>query len=387
MAEDFISGALAGQQFKQGQEAIAERPQLFELSMAEGKQKLQAEALTIEERQMTLDNSKALQKLQGGVLKSLATQPTDPSADPTEQTTNSLFAIGTADILGGFPQQGGEFIKQATAIAKNHADITIKGSEAQQKKLSFVAGGLADVHDQQSWETFNMMAASEFKGAMDPKIAGKPYSPQLIKMLMDSTQTLLQKARTERENALSRLDAVHVQESEARVPLIRAQEQAALATAAAKRKNTGKASEAKAQDINRVADLITTSYPDVPKDQARTLAGPIAEEAVKLVKEQELTPPQAYHKAFNRARDHGSFWGLKEGRVRAGTAAEKPLPIPMADGKADLSAMTNNMFYSDPRYPGVSFVFDKARGGLVKVTEKAGSEAADDDEEPKDDEE
>lgn len=308
MAEDFISGALAGQQYKQNQEALREQPQLFELSMAEGKAKLASSQMDLQERQTALDNAKAIQQIQAKAMRSVTMGQADPNSDPTQKTTDALEAMGMADIEGGFPVQGAELLKQSAVIAKDHATIMKEQTDAQEKKLNFVAGGLQDVHDQASWDQFNMLATAEFKGTMDPRIAKQPYSPQLIKMLRDTTQTQLQKAETDRNKAQTRLDDVEARQHEAEIPLERARTAAEEALAAQRRKNAGESGQPSKEDLEAAYDLVRPSSKSGGKGAtaadnaaAKAAALPIAERTAQLVK-QGLSRSAAAARAYQEEK-------------------------------------------------------------------------------------
>lgn len=314
MADDFISGALAGQSFKQNAETLREQPQLFELSMAEGQAKLATSQMDLKERQTALDNAKAIQQIQSKALRRLSLGQMDSTADPTQATTDALQTMGMAEIEGGFPVQGAELLKQSVTIAKDHAEIISKQSDTKIKKFSFAASGLSDVHDEASWREFKMLAQSEYKGALDPKIADRPYSPELIKMLQDGAQTQLQKAQTERDRASTRLSNVEARKDEAEIPLEKARTEAEEALAAQRRKNAGESGQPAKEDLAAAYAAVKGDFgKGADKEAATAAALPIAERTAQLVR-QGVPRSSAVAKAYQeeKAKSGSRLQGLSK---------------------------------------------------------------------------
>ena len=372
MAEDFISGALAGQQFRQQAETIREQPQLFELSMAEGRTKLAGAQMDLQERQSALDNAKAIQQIQAKALKAAQLGQGDPNADPTEKTTDMLQAMGTADIEGGYPVQGAELLKQSVVIAKDHAEIVSKQSETQQKKLSFVTSGLDDVmaspDPQKAWRDFNMLAASEFKGALDPKIANRPYDRQFIQMLRDTAQTQLQKSEADRNKAQERLADVEARKNEAEIPLERARTRAENALADQREKNAGIAGGPSKADLDAAYDAVKGEFgKGADKEAAKAASRPVAERAAQLIKQQGLPRSVAIDKAIQeeKAKPGSRLSGLSKPPAVAEAGVEM---IDNLLGMLD-KAEASNMRITG--YPGmIRRVAKEDIGGTVGLTDE-----------------
>jgi hypothetical protein len=370
MADDFVSGMLAGQEYSQKQ-------QLFQLSQAEG-------AVKVETQRFALENAKLMQQRQEKALSLMSLGMGHPSSDPTEVTSNILYSMGNAEIEAGLLDQGADHIKQASTIQEQHSQIVLHQTEDKIKRFTFFGDLLKDVQpgDEAGWSRAKMIYQSQFAGQLDPKIANQPFTAELKSALEAGTQTALQKAQTEAATARKAAADAETSLNKIKPTYYEALTREADARAANLERAGGSPFTAKSTDVNAVTDLITAKYPDVSKDVARTLARPVAEEAVKISKQTGIPLSQAYKKAFNAAAAEHRFLGLKPERVRPGESAKNPLPIPMKDGKPDLASMEDNKFYSDPRYPGVPFAFDKERGGLVRMAEGDESEEVPEEEEP-----
>lgn len=363
---------------------------LYELGMAEG-------ALKIETQKFALDNAKLMQQRQEQAIKMMQMAvPGTPgggqaNSDPSAATANTLYEMGNIEIQSGLIEQGGEHIKQGAALQENHLKILNEQDKMKIKKFDFAANLLQDVHDQTSWDQMKTIYQAQFSEPLDPKVSNQPYSPQLIDMLKSGAQTSLQKANERAAEARAKAAEATVKLDQVKIPYyVALKDQAVARTSNLKKVGAGQVLP-KPTDVARVTDLITDSYPDTPKDKAHILAQSVAEEARRLNVEDGLPLSQAYKKSFNEAKSRGDFWGLREGKHRSGEDVSKPLEIPMKDGKADLDSMTNNAFYKDARYPDAVFVFDKGRGGLVRVAKEPAAKptkaAAEDDDDTSEDDE
>lgn len=354
---------------------------LYALGMAEG-------ALKIETQKFALDNAKLMQSRQEQAIKMMqlaqpGTPGVKPTDDPTANVADVLYKMGGAEIESGLLEQGADHIKQASTLQENHQKIVNQTTADKIKKYDFAANLLNDVHDQSSWDQMKLIYQSQFNEQLDPKINNQPYSPQLIDMLKAGAQTSLQKANQAAADARAQASKATIQLNKVKTPYYTA----LTAQAAQRTKNLAKTGAAgvlpKAADTNAVARLITSRFDDVESDKAHVLAGPIAEEAARMIKEDNIPPSEAYARAYNHAKNKGDFWGLKPKRNKAGSVPEKPIPVPMKDGKVDVSKMSeSNQFYEDPsgQNPGVPYVYNKATNRLIRVTPEArGSSDKEDD--------
>jgi hypothetical protein len=352
---------------------------LFNLRMAEG-------AIDLQTKQLTLDNARLMQTRQEQAIKLMQLAGGKPQAtsgdNPTSDISNTLMDMARIDFASGLPEQGLAATKQAVALQVGHSKIVEQTTTDQIRKFSFLSNSLSEVHDQASWEQAKLIYQSNFPGQLDSRVANHPWTPEFGRQLMAGTQTALQKANAELAKARTDDVKVNGQLAELRKPMVVQQTRVFKDRADALEKNGGVDAVPKAAAIRRVQDLIVEAYPDIDKEDARTQATVVAQDAARRVAA-GVSPLAADKQAFEANRK--LFFGLKPARVRPGTKSSNPLPVPLKGGKPDPSQMVDNMIYDgkDLGHPGEAYAFDKARGGFVKVT-KGDTSEEDPDGEPAD---
>jgi hypothetical protein len=203
-------------------------------------------------------------------------------------------------------------VKEASGLAANHAKIVGETTKAQIEKFSFFSNLADDVKDQKSWDQAKMLYQSQFPGQLDPKIANRPYSPELIEQLKAGSQTALQKAQTEDAKAQEVLRKADARRADSQLSLDRErlnlekQREARLSKAGGTEKLPTPA------EIKMAADLVKQDRgADVATSTAEAAGLPIAERAKTLMRVNGIPASQAFKQAFTEAKTKGDLEGIK----------------------------------------------------------------------------
>lgn len=238
----------------------------------------------------------------------------------------------------GMPDKAREYATAGSNIRKNQVDLTEKRLDGDIKEMNLMGSLLADVKDATSWRRANAMFQMQ-TGRPSPW-AQVPYNDQIVDRLRTGVQTAKDRALTKAALARESASEAEVKEREARVPLIRAQKELTEQRTANLRKAGATGQIPKSGDIQAITDLMFKDFggSQTPED-ARVLARPVAEEALRLQKEQNLSKSEASMRAYQKAKARGDFGGLKPRRPDKGSANA---PLEMPDQPSKLKA---NMYY------------------------------------------
>ena len=104
----------------------------------------------------------------------------------------------------------------------------------------------------------------------------------------------------------------------------------------------------KAGQLQAIVDQASVVYPGADPADLRVRSRPLAEEMVKMMKEQHLTQSEAATRVFQQARRGKVFAGLRTAPVIPGSKSSKPLPLPESQDK-----MQENQWYMVEGVPKV----------------------------------
>lgn len=335
MAQDFISGMLAGQQYVEGKQKI----ELNKFLLAEAPVKLEEEKLALKIATTDYSKREAMAKMLAQNHDKIPT-----GQNPLDNAANALYEMGSAAAQSGLPEEAIKDFKEASAIKAQQSRAAYQQWEETLQKTKFGDQMLATAHDEASWQHMNHLV--EMITGQKSVLADKPYSPELVAALKESSQT----KRTAAQEALTKAQTAEQrtleQVNQARIPLVKAQAEAAQIRADALKKAGGIGAMPSTKVVSAVADAIKASDPDMDAAVARTLARDIAPRVQELVEDEGKTQQQAVHAAVREAKRNGTIPSVKPGRVTPGSLPTKPLPLPA--NPTDPEAYVDGQWYTMP---------------------------------------
>jgi hypothetical protein len=326
MPEDFISGALAGQEY-----------QLNKLKLLEAPIKLEQDKLALKISQQDYDRRQQL----ANILSQHATRIPE-GQNPLTNAAQSLLEIGSAEAQAGMVEEATTTLAHASTITAQQEDAAYKQWQTVLQKTKFADSLLANVHDQASLDQAN--AYVELATGQPSALKGKKFSPELIETLKKSSET----KRTEAQEALTKAQTdkarADTQAAAELVTLRKTQESLNTTREENLRKVGGDSQIAKPKNISAVTDAIVKDSGDTmsPAD-ARVFARDIALDVEKRMDRDHQTQAQAVTSALDFAKKHGTLAGITPARVRPGQSPKKGLPLP-----TDASGYKDNMWYEAP---------------------------------------
>ena len=357
--QDFISGALAGQEYRMNKFKLLEAPV-----------KLEQEKLALKIGQQDYDRR---QKVAEFLTQHSASIP--DGLNPLTNAANSLVQLGAVEAGAGMVEESTKTLAQASSIMSQQEDVAYKQWQTVLQKTRFADQILAGVTDQHSFEQANayIRQATGEPSALE----GKQYSPELIEDLKKATQA----KRTDAQEALTRIQTdkakVEMEAAKELIPLRKSQESLNAAREAVIKKSGGGGLIASPKNIAAVTDyLVKDSGDSMSTADARVFARDIALDVEERMKRDRQTQPQAVASAVDWANKHGALAGIPPAHARPGQSAKKPLPLP--DKVEDFK---DRMWYEAPDGPRW---FDEETGKVYKPGEGPKKKGEDEDEDEDD---
>src|SRR5271166_271611 len=314
MADDFISGMLAGQQFVEGKQKIA----LNKFLLQEAPVKLEQEKLALKISTADYDKREAMAKL--------LAQHHDkvPSGgNPLNNAADALLEMSSDAVQVGLPEEALKYAKEASTIKTQQVNAAYKQWEETIQQTRFADQMLATAHDQASWDQMNSLV--EMTTGQPSHFKGSAYRPELVEQLRQASaakRTAAQEALTEAQKNKTDVDT---KLDKARIPLVEAQTRAANARADNIAKVGGTIST---KGLSAITDAIRAQDPNMDPSVARDLARSIAPRVADIMEDEGKDQIQATHAAIREAKRDGTIPSAKPGRVTPGTLPAKPLPLP-----------------------------------------------------------
>jgi len=181
MADDFISGALAGQQYQLNKFLIQEAP------------------LKVEQEKLALDIGRADFDARQKLANMLAAKPPPQGKDPLENAENALLTMGSYAAQVGLPEQASADLAKAGTIAQQREQAAYEKWQEAQGQAKFSESILANVHDQASLDLANRYI--ELQTGKKSALEGQKYSPELIETLKQATETHRTQAQEDYDRA------------------------------------------------------------------------------------------------------------------------------------------------------------------------------------------
>lgn len=335
MAEDFISGMLAGQQYVEGKQKI----ELNKFLLAEAPVKLEEEKLALKVANSDYQRKEALAKMLAQHQDKIPT-----GQNPLDNTSNALMEMSSDAIAVGLPEEGLKYAKEASTIKAQQSRAAYQQWEETIQKTRFSDQMLATAHDEASWKQMNQMV--EMVTGQKSALADRPYSPELVEALKQasaSKRTTAQEALTKAQEAEQRtLERVNSE----RVGLVKLQKENEQLRNERLRKDGGGGALPSPKLVSSISDAIRKDDPNMDPSAARDFARTIAPNVADIMDSEGKTEIQAVHAAIRQAKRDGSIPSAKPGRVTPGSLPAKPLPLPT--NATDPKAYVDGQWYLMP---------------------------------------
>lgn len=316
-------------------EADIRAQELHELSLGEGKVRLEQAQITLQSQKRMMELLQ--QQLSGGQAKPGSAPP--EAGDSAEEMASIMDLMANLSIRSGMPAQAKDFATAGSTIRHQAAEIQKDRTNQMMTELNTISALMDGVHDQASWQRANAMYQMQF-GKPTP-YAKLPYNPQVVAELRKGIATAKDRALTSAAQAREKASIAAEKERTARIPLIRAQTQLAAERTKALQKAGATQKLPKASDVKAITDLMFKDFgASLSSEDARVLARPVAERMLDIMKSSNLPASQAAVKAYEEAKNAGDFGGIRMRRQRPGTSSAMPLDLP-----SDKSKLKTNMYY------------------------------------------
>jgi hypothetical protein len=310
--------------------------QMNQYKLQEAPIKLQEEQIALQQDKMELQQKTKLLSLMQNIKPPRDVSTTDAVADVYTQ-------MAMAELQAGNPEASLKMANGASELLNRASSVDARTYRMQNDRLSKFANILSQSPDSQQGFTqaIQAMLAADPGVARDPKfqaLAKQGWQPGLIPKLERSVLSAKDQAeidyKQKQELHLTTEDAV----GRANIGLINARKKHIEDTDAAKAKEGGIV--VKAADRNLILKMAEAKWPGADSNDLYVRSQAVAEEMVKMRKDQHLTDSEAGARAFTASEKDGRWKGLKMAPVRAGTSAAKPLPFAKGDTPEP------NMWYS-----------------------------------------
>src|SRR5204862_3107320 len=104
----------------------------------------------------------------------------------------------------------------------------------------------------------------------------------------------------------------------------------------------------KAKQLQAITDMAKVDFPGADDADIRVRSRPLAEEMVKMMRDQHLSESEASRRVYEAARGSGVFSGLRMAPVITGSKPGKPLAAPAKP--ADVQPNIWYLFPEDPAH-------------------------------------
>lgn len=276
--------------------------QLFNLSMAEGQQKLEVGRRAIAQQDAQLAALRKMAAAQAGQT---------PADEPTQLEHIAQIMLDT-----GQPDAYREMVSTAATLRHNQAESQKIQMDLGQTKLKLLGtlyeGVTDDATKQRADAMYPMQLAAMGLPPEKSPYAGQRFSPQLVTDLQNGVTTALQRIDMDKARAeIQRINDTDVAERH-RVALIDAETESHKAYVARVKKAGGDTPSDKA--LEPITDLIAGDYGKQTKDnlpERRSIARDIYDRAQDYVNNSGLTREEAMKKAYQDAKQRGTMKGLE----------------------------------------------------------------------------
>lgn len=318
--------------------------QLNKTKLEEAPVQLEQQRVTLAKDKLALaEQMKMLQLMQG-------IKPMEHGSTP-DTMADLLSQMSMIQLQSGMPDAAAKTAGEASKLQENASKIDYRSFRMQSDRLSKFANVLAAVPDSPAGLTqaIQTIMAEDPSAMKDPKfqnLAKQPWKPGLIPLLQRSVLTAKEQAEVKYRNAAEAHADASAKLDTKRIGLIDAQTKLANDRDKAIRKEGGK--PPKADDRKAIIDQINRDFTGADQADVFTRARPLAEEMVKMIRDEHLTQNEAAVRVYEKARSAGAFAGLRMTPVPKGTKPGVPLTVPKGAKPSELQQNKWYLFKGEP---------------------------------------
>jgi len=308
--------------------------------------RLKEAPIELQKNEVELQRDKIALQQQVTVLSKMQNLKPPTEADNPDSLAGVLSQVAQIQLEAGLPDAAAKTASEASRLLENSSKIDARAYKMQTERMSKFANILSGVPDTPQGYALALqtMLASDPGVAKDPgfqKLMKQPWQPGMVARLQQAVVTRKEQAEIDyRGKAAKHAQAAAVVDQH-RVGLIDAQKK--LAEDRDKHIDKEGGSVVKADDRKAIFDQIMRDYPGADPSDASVRARPLAEEMVKMMREQHLTQSQAAVRVYENARSAGAFGGLRQAPIAKGSKPGMPLDLPT--GKDAEKKLQQNQWY------------------------------------------
>ena len=298
--------------------------------------KLQSEQIGLIRDKISLQQDLKMLQLMGGL------QP--GQADSPDQMAGMMSQVAMLELRAGKVDSAAVMAAKASSIQENASKIDYRQYRMQNDRFTKFASVLSGVQDspQGMSQALQTMMSLDPRVAQDPKfqaLAKTPWRPGLVASLRNQVLTEKDKAEIRYRNAATEHATAAATVDRNRVDLIKSQKKY-LDDRDKQLDKTG-AIPYKAEQLKAVTDQATRDYPAADMADIRVRSRPLAEEVVKMMRQDRLTLSEASTRVYENAKRTGVFSGLRQMPSIKGSKPGVALPLP-----AKAEQMQENQWYT-----------------------------------------
>lgn len=298
--------------------------------------KLQSEQIGLIRDKISLQQDLKMLQLMGGL------QP--GQADTPDQMASMMSQVAMLELRAGKVDSAAAMAAKASTIQENASKIDYRQFRMQNDRFTKFASVLSGVQDspQGLSQALQTMMSLDPRVAQDPKfqaLAKTPWRPGLVAALRNQVLTEKDKAEISYRNAATDHATAAATVDRNRVDLIKSQKKY-LDDRDKQLDKTG-AIPYKAEQLKSVTDQASRDYPGADPADIRVRSRPLAEEVVKMMRQDRLTLSEASTRVYENAKSTGVFSGLRQMPTIKGSKPGAALPLP-----AKAEQMQENQWYT-----------------------------------------
>jgi hypothetical protein len=339
-----------------GMQLDLQNVQLNQAKLAEAPIKLAQEKIELQKDQMQLARQVRMLSLMQNIKPPSDVNNPDALSDVWNQ-------VAMIQLESGMPDEALKTANLASEIQNRGSLIDARTYRMQNDRMSKFANVLSAAPDTAagySAALTQMMQddPSIVKNPRFQQLMKEPWQPGKVQALLRSTLTAKEQAEVDYRRKAGEHAEAAAAVDEARVPLVKAQTRLAN-DRDVKLKKEGVAA-VKAADLKAITDQVAVDYPGAIDQDVRVRSRPLAEEMVKMMREQHLSQSEAAKRVYERARTEGVFAGLRVAPVIRGSKPGAPLALPTRTSGMTIEQYRKklqvNQWYPEGLWTGTEFI-------------------------------
>lgn len=311
--------------------------------------KLQEAPIQLATEQINLQKEQIALRQQVKMLSLMQNLKPPSEAESPDGIATVLNQVAGMYLQSGMPDAAAKMAKEASSIQENASKIDARSYKMQNDRLSRFANILEGTPDTPGGYTaaLQQMASSDPGVLRDKKFVSlmqTPWRPGMVKALERQALTLKEQAEVSYREKAGAHAAAAAEVDKFRVNLVKAQTK--LAEDRDKALGKAGAPTVKASQLKAITDMAESEYPGADPADVRVRSRPLAEEMVKMMRDEGITESQAARRVYEQARSAGVFTGLRQAPVAKGTKPAAGLKLPQT-----AKQVQENQWYSGDQFP------------------------------------